>query len=80
MPVYSPFAAFLTLAGGFSSPCGGLRPNLTQYKEILQQNILLTLQRKKVQIWQKKGANLTTFWVTKKVADLTKNKGAELSK
>ena len=32
--------AFLALAGSFSSPCGEPRPNLTQSKEILQQNIL----------------------------------------
>ena len=32
--------AFLALAGSFSSPCGELRPNLTQSKEILQQKIL----------------------------------------
>ena len=42
--------AFLALAGGFSNPCGGPRPNLTQFKEILQQNILLASLRKKVQI------------------------------
>ena len=30
--------AFLALAGGFSSPCREPRPNLTQYKQILQQN------------------------------------------
>ena len=70
--------AFLALAGGFSSPCGEPRPNLTQYKQILQQNILLTLKRKKVQIWQKKGAELTTFGQEKKGADLTE-KGADLT-
>ena len=70
--------AFLTLAGSFSSSCGGPRPNLTQYKEILQQNILLTFYREKRCRFDKKGADLTTFGQEKKGADLTK-KGEDLT-